>query len=191
MGPPPATTSGPSKKVSFREELLGARRNRHLAYHHQKVTPAKLTLPKPDTPTYFPPSAAASDSSRASPAFSYGVARSTDNSPVRVPSGSAAYTEKWLSMKFPDMLSASDRVLHHNLAILAERQDGIQQALIKFAGVRTSGKGIVAVPRATLMSLIQARVRLRIPQSWKPKLTTRRSISSLRMLIGLAYFATQ
>lgn len=79
-------------------------------------------------------------------------ASSRGGSPIRMPEVSMAHTETWLSMKHPDMLSASERVMHHNLTNVAMRLDNMQQGFIRFASVRMTGKSPYAFSEPPLSS---------------------------------------
>jgi len=59
---------------------------------------------------------------------------------MRLPGGDTTLTPEWLSMKHPDMLSASERVLHHNLANVAIRLDQVQRAFQLSGILREAGK---------------------------------------------------
>lgn len=135
---PSGSGPGGSPKVGF--PVPGLRAPSTLtAVCFQKATPAPLQ-------TKFPQLAIPGQTG--APQLSPGARSSPDKSPSRIESsptrsnvpGLTTHSAQWLSMKMPDMLSASERVMHHNLANLAVRIDQLQQGFTRFASSRQAGK---------------------------------------------------
>ncbi|KAK3114274.1 hypothetical protein LTR53_007559 [Teratosphaeriaceae sp. CCFEE 6253] len=100
-------------------------------------------MPAAGTPQHLPPKTTSAIKQRSiSPTKTDAATdRSYSMSPIRMAEGSVTGTAKYLSVKYPDMLSAADRVLHHNMAVVADEIGGIKQALVRFASARLTGKG--------------------------------------------------
>ncbi|KAK0270753.1 hypothetical protein LTR35_011258 [Friedmanniomyces endolithicus] len=105
----------------------------------QVQKPTGGVMPTVGSPTHLPP---ASKNSRAgSPTKSaHESSPSRSVSPARLAMGSVTQTPGWLSVKFPDSMSAQDRVLHHNITLIAQNLSGLTNAITRLASSRASGK---------------------------------------------------
>ncbi|KAK3116379.1 hypothetical protein LTR53_003298 [Teratosphaeriaceae sp. CCFEE 6253] len=99
-------------------------------------------MPEAGSATHFPPTSASSARRDDSSAKSVDSHRSQSPLLRLAADGSIANTANWLSMKNPDSLSASERVIHHNLTLLAKGLDALSQAFIRFANTRMAGKAL-------------------------------------------------
>lgn len=167
----------------------------------QQQTPTPLHIPNPGDPLYMAPDSAGRGSMEPTPASAASssrlgtqAARSPTRSPgpLQLPGGSILNAPTWPSVKNLDMLSASERVLHNNMACLAFRLDQIQNALVHIASGRgAAGKfvltGISHMSANTNVSQARQQLSRSTLPSWR---MTRTSHFSLRVRSMWAFFVT-